>query len=63
MTPKEASEILDEFNSWRRGTGKYSWKEQPEEYLVCPYNPGQIGDAIDVAVKYIKEKEKDNGPH
>ena len=55
MTIKEAADILDEFNKWRRGQGKYGWKENPSEYLVCPYSPGEIGVAIDTLVEHARE--------
>ena len=49
MTPKEALEILLEFNKWRRAQGDYAWNEDPTKNKPYPFKPSQIGEAIDVA--------------
>jgi hypothetical protein len=47
MTPAEVTNILRQFNEWRRGD--YEPSEQPE-----PPDPREIGAAIDAAVEMIE---------
>ena len=49
MTPKEALEILLEFNEWRRSQGKYAWNEDPAKNKQLPFTPKEVGEAIDTA--------------
>ncbi len=46
MTYKEAVEILQQFNAWRRYRG--------EEVQPAPVYPYEIGKAIDVAIEAMK---------
>ncbi len=46
MTLKEAVKILEAHNIWRRGSDDE------------PTDPKQLGIAIDVIVKHLKENEK-----
>ncbi len=46
MTYKEAVEILQQFNAWRRYRG--------ENVQHAPLYPGQIGQAIDVAIEALQ---------
>lgn len=46
MTPREAAAILREHNEWRR--------DQIED---TPYSPAVIGEAIDIAAKYIEDND------
>ena len=56
MSTGEALEILTEFNKWRRSEAPYGWYEEPEKTLQLPYTPAVIGEAIDVAIAILKEK-------
>ena len=59
MTPKEAYEVLREFQMWRRAEGKYKWIETPAENEPLPYSPREVGVALDVAIVTLgKEVEK-----
>ena len=46
MTIKEASEILEKHNKWRRCNG--------EQTKADPVSPKDLGVAIDVIVRYFK---------
>ncbi len=48
--PREALEILREFNQWRRAEGEYEWNEDPAKNKQLPFKPGDIGIAIDTAI-------------
>ena len=50
MTPKEAYEVLREFQMWRRDEGKYS--EIPK---ALPYSTKTVGIALDVAIETRKQ--------
>jgi len=50
MNEKEAIEILEKFNKWRRGS-----KEITVNDIA---SPKLIGIAIDVAVNFMKQHEK-----
>ena len=56
MTPKEAYEVLCEFQMWRRCEGKYKWSETPSENEPLPYSSKEIGVAIDVATEKLKKE-------
>lgn len=56
MTPKEALEVLREFQKWRRGEGKYKWGETPSENEQLPYSSKEIGVALDVAIETLKKE-------
>lgn len=51
MTPKEAYEVLHEFQMWRRDEGKYS--EIPK---ALPYSAKTVGIALDVAIETLKKE-------
>jgi hypothetical protein len=51
MTPAEVTNILRQFNVWRRGD--YAPSEQP-----APPDPCEIGEAIDAAVEMIERLEQ-----
>lgn len=53
MTPKEAYEVLREFQMWRRAEGKYKWSEIPE---ALPYSAKEVGVALDVAIEMLKKE-------
>lgn len=56
MTKKEAYEVLREFQMWRRGEGKYEWRETPSENEPLPYSPKTVGAALDVAIETLWEE-------
>lgn len=56
MTPKEAYEVLREFQMWHRGEGKYAFSETPSENEPLPYSSKEIGIALDVAIKTLKKE-------
>lgn len=47
MTKQQTIDFLINFNKWRRGS----------ETIEMP-NPKEIGIAIDLAIKFLKQKEK-----
>ena len=51
MTPSEVTNILRQFNEWRRADCEPS--EQPE-----PPDPREIGEAIDAAVEMIERADR-----
>ena len=51
MKLKEAAEILEKHNKWRRDN------DVPSKYEMA--NPKEIGIAIDTVVEFIKEGLKD----
>lgn len=56
MSVKEALKVLIEFNKWRRGDAPYGWYEEPEKVVEMPYNPTEVGKALDVAISVLGEK-------
>lgn len=56
MPISEVIETLTEFNRWRRAEGEYGASGIP-----CPCSPKLIGEAIDNAVKYLKERQNEDG--
>ena len=58
MTPKEAYEVLREFNLWRRGEGKYAFSETPSENEPLPYTPKEISVALDVAIDTLEGRQR-----
>lgn len=56
MTPKEALEVLSEFQMWRRGEGKYAWSETPFENEPLLYSASAVGVALDVAIETLKKE-------
>lgn len=57
MTPKEAYEVLREFQMWRRGKGKYKWiPTVPSASATFPYHPKVVGIALDVAIDTLKKE-------
>ena len=50
MTPSEVTNILRQFNAWRRGD--YEPSEQPD-----PPDPCEIGEAIDAAVEMVEHMD------
>ena len=57
MTPKEAYEVLREFQMWRRGEGKYKWIPiVPSASPTLPYSPTEVGKALDVAITMLKRE-------
>lgn len=57
MTPKEAYEVLREFQMWRRGEGKYRIQWDGSLHLEpLPYSPKEVGIALDVAIKTLKKE-------
>lgn len=57
MTPGRAAAILKEHNLWRRGIGPYSYSN-PDTARAMPYEPNEIGEAIDTAVRFIEKYEE-----
>ena len=51
MMPKEAYEVLREFQMWGRAEGKYE-----SFYNKLPYTPKEIGIALDVAIVTLKKE-------
>lgn len=47
--------VLEEFNRYRRGEGEYMWNEDPSKNKPLSISPRMIGEAIDYAIKYIRE--------
>ena len=56
MTPKEALEVLCEFQMWRRGEGKYRWSETPTADNAFVYSTKDVGIALDVAIATLKKE-------
>ena len=54
MTPKEAYEVLREFQMWRRAEGKY--RIQWNKPLPFPYSHQEVGIALDVAIETLKKE-------
>lgn len=52
MTNKEAQEILQEMQVWRRGLPPYDGIE-PSTRKNMPYTPHQFGEAIDTAIQAL----------
>lgn len=52
MTNKEAQEILQEMQVWRRGLPPYDGIE-PSTRKNMPYTPQQFGEAIDTAIQAL----------
>jgi len=55
MTIREATTILCEMQLWRRAEGKYDI----DAPTLMPYSPKQFGEAIDIAIKLMKQHHVD----
>ena len=53
MIPKEAYEVLCEFQMWRREDGKYG-----SFYKKLPYSAKEVGIALDVAIETLQKEVK-----
>lgn len=64
MDLKKAYRVLIDHNQWRRGEGKYGYegKTASDPYPHPPHSPVEIGQAIDVAVRFIKNYGEIDGP-
>lgn len=51
MTPREAAAILRQYNQWRRYDADLDGDYMP--------NPKIIGEAMDIAAKYIEDNENE----
>ena len=58
MTYREAQTILNEFQAWRRGIGKYAWNPEPGKNAKLPYSPDTLGLALDCALSALAEVAK-----
>ena len=53
MSKKELSLALRRYNRWRRGTGEFSWSDDPLKRRPQPYCPETCGYIIDRAAKEV----------
>ena len=55
MDPSSLAKALRDYNSHRRGQGKYKWSEDPQKTKPSPYSPATIGFLIDTAAKILEK--------
>ena len=55
MSPASLAKALRDYNSHRRGQGKYKWSEDPQKNRPSPYSPATIGFLIDTAAKTLEK--------
>lgn len=58
--PKVVANVLKEYNLWRRGVGKYRFREEPSKNVDLSFSNEALGQAIDFAVKYLNGTEGNN---
>lgn len=52
-SPRFVAECLVEYQSWRRGTGRYEFHEDPKKNAPPPFCPTALGIIEDAAIKFL----------
>jgi hypothetical protein len=53
LSPMFVAECLSEYQSWRRGTGRYEFHVDPEKNAPMPFCATAIGIFEDAAIKFL----------
>ena len=53
--PVFVAECLAEYQSWRRGTGRYAFSDESEKTAPMPLCPVALGIVEDAAIKFLME--------
>lgn len=51
--PKFVAECMVEHQCWRRGTGRYEFREDPEKNAPMPFCPKALGIIEDAAIQFL----------
>lgn len=49
-SPGRLAKMLNEYNLWRRGVGKYAWSEDPKKNVDFPFSSSQLTMILNASV-------------
>jgi len=54
-SPKEVARLLQEYQDWRKGVGKYAWNPDPEKNESIPFTPQQLTQIEEAAIDFLSK--------